>query len=311
MYDKKVSVIIVTYNSMKWMKQCLNSLRKSPYPLQIVVIDNCSKDDTVSFLQQQPDIHLIINKKNRGFGQANNQGIEYAFSQKADFFFLLNQDAYIHPDTINKLIETYTKHPDVSIITPVHLNGKGSGIDPYFRDFVLAQCPEYLTDGILYNIQRNYVCKNVPAAGWFFPKKTIKEIGGFDPIFFHYGEDDNYLKRLEYHHRIVMMDTQSFIRHDRESTVGNRHVFLHKKNRRDLLMIATDITKDRHFIIQKLGRQFTSNLTLNLFYLCTGKFKNMWNFCGDFLFLFSNRLSIKNSRMNNKQCKTNWISNIQ
>lgn len=61
---KKVYIIIVTYKSMKWIKTCLNSLRQSDYPLNIVIVDNNSNDDSIEYLSQQPDIHMILNNKN-------------------------------------------------------------------------------------------------------------------------------------------------------------------------------------------------------------------------------------------------------
>lgn len=304
---KNIYIIIVTYNSMKWMEKCLSSLRASHYPLHIVVIDNCSKDNTVEFLEKQTDVHLIINQQNKGFGQANNQGMVYALEQGADYCFLLNQDAYIHPDTIDKLLETHLLYPHAGILAPVHLNGDASGLDPYYRNFVLPTSDAFLTDACIGNVKRHYDVDLVPAAGWFIPKKTLEQIGGFDPLFFHYGEDDNYMQRLRYHHLPIVMDREAFIQHDRESTVGNSKVFLCKKNRRDLLILASDINFSKGYIIQKIGKQFFANLSLNFFYLIGGKFSHIWNFMGDYWWVYANRKRLRASRASNRKLQNNWL----
>lgn len=305
---KKVYIIIVTYKSMKWIKTCLNSLRQSDYPLNIVIVDNNSNDDSIEYLSQQPDIHMILNNKNHGFGQANNQGIKYAITQGADYCFLLNQDAYIYPDTIKKLIETTTLYPNAGIITPVHLNGSGDGVDAYFRDYVLAKNVQYLTDTMFNNLHRNYDVINVPAAAWFLPIKTILEIGGFDPLFFHYGEDDNYLQRLKYHHRTIIMDTTAFIRHDRKNTVGNQQVYNKGLNYRNLMGLCTNINLDIGFICQKSGRMLYDDFGLLLMYLFSGRWSMIHNFIFDYIRIISQIHKIKRSRKFNKKLNANWLN---
>lgn len=304
---KQVYIIIVTYNSMKWMERCLDSLRASRYPLHIVIIDNCSKDATLEYLRNQGDVHLIVNQQNRGFGQANNQGIEFALKHGADYCFLLNQDAYISPDTLEKLLETHKQYPRAGILAPVHLNGDASGLDPYYRNFVLPTSDAFLTDACLGTVKRWYDVDLVPAAGWFIPCHTLDMIGGFDPLFFHYGEDDNYMQRLRFHGLKIIMDREAVIRHDRENTVGNSKVYLHKKNRRDLLILSDDINHDKKYIIQKIGKQFFANLSLNLFYLIGGKLRNMWNFWGDYWWIYSHREDLRKSRASNRKLQRNWL----
>lgn len=304
---KQVYIIIVTYNSMKWMEKCLESLRASQYLLHIVVVDNCSKDDTINFLSKQNDVHLIQNTQNKGFGQANNQGIKYALEQGADYCFLLNQDAYIHSDTVEKLIETHLRYPSAGILAPVHLNGNGTGLDPYYRNFVLPTSDAFLTDACIGDVKRYYDVDLVPAAGWFLPKSTLDKIGGFDPLFFHYGEDDNYMQRLRYHHLPIVMDRQAFIRHDRESTVGNAKAYLNKKNRRDLLILASDINRSKGYIVQKIGKLFFANLSLHFFYLMGCRFCQMWNFFGDYWWILCKRKKIRESRLANRTLQKNWL----
>lgn len=59
----------------------------------------------------------------------------------------------------------------------------------------------------------------VNAAAWLLPVSTINTIGGFDPIFFHYGEDNNYCQRILYHNLKIGVVLGTFIRHDREKNI--------------------------------------------------------------------------------------------
>ena len=92
----RILVIIVSYNFERWIDRCLGSLRESVHPVDTVVIDNCSSDSTTQLIEQRyPEVRLIKNKENLGFGRANNIGMEIAISEGYDAVFLLNQDAWI------------------------------------------------------------------------------------------------------------------------------------------------------------------------------------------------------------------------
>lgn len=80
------------------MDRCIGSLRRSEYPVDTVVIDNGSQDATVALLKERyPEVHVVCNRENLGFGKANNIGMRLALEKGYDAVFLLNQDAWIDP----------------------------------------------------------------------------------------------------------------------------------------------------------------------------------------------------------------------
>src|SRR5699024_4123474 len=118
----KVIVIIVTYNGEKWIQTCLSCIQRDQYPVEVIVIDNASTDQNKEIIRNEfPDIRLIENNTNLGFGQANNIGMQIALKKQADYVFLLNQDAYIYPDTIIKLLSVLKQHPEYGIVSPLQL----------------------------------------------------------------------------------------------------------------------------------------------------------------------------------------------
>src|SRR5690606_17058034 len=154
---------------------------------------------------------------NAGFGVGNNIGIKKAFESDADFVFLLNQDAWIDPDTIEKLADAAAKNPDFAILSPMHLNGAGNALDYRFSYFIQPQFCHDLYSDIYFDKVRDgvYQADFINAAAWLMTRKCIEVVGGFNPSFFLYGEDDNYVKRLDYHHLKIGVYPFSRIYHDR------------------------------------------------------------------------------------------------
>lgn len=216
----KVYFIIITYNAMKWAEKCFGSLRQSSIPLQCIVVDNGSKDGTQEYITTHfPEVEFIQSRENLGFGKANNIGIEKAYQEGADFFYLMNQDAWIYEDSVEKLLDVYNSYPDkqeIGILSPMHLDGTEKRLDIFFERYLArnTHINRIFSDAFEINLQESYEIDFVNAAHWFLPKKTIEEIGGFNPYFFHYSEDYEYVQRISFFEKKIMICTQSSVVHD-------------------------------------------------------------------------------------------------
>ena len=197
----KILVIIVTYNAMKWANQCLGSCRSSSIPLDIFVVDNGSTDGTQPFVKQNyPEAIFLQSNANLGFGKANNIGLQYALDNNYDYVYLLNQDAWIFPETIEKLIKVSKSYPQYGILSPFQMNADLRHID---HNFLSVVCSYKWNQDLFNDIYENdakevYQVKGVMAAHWLLTRKCIEKVGGFSPSFPHYSEDDNYLDRVKY-----------------------------------------------------------------------------------------------------------------
>ena len=128
-----VLVIIVSYNFMPWIDRCLDSLRQSQLKANVMVIDNASADATVDTVRKRyPEVKLVVNKANLGFGRANNIGMKYALDHGYDGVLLLNEDAWVNPDVIGHLSSLAVRHPEYGILSPVHLTGSGKTLEHGF-----------------------------------------------------------------------------------------------------------------------------------------------------------------------------------
>lgn len=194
----KVYSIVVTYNGVKWISKCIYSLLNSTQKNHIIVIDNNSSDKTVEIIDNSfPTVEIIKSKINLGFGRANNIGFRKAIENDADYVFLLNQDAWTQKSTLYNLINISKKNPDYGLLSPTHLDGSGNKIDYKFCSYVSPPATyNYINDLHLGRLNSIYEVPFINAACWLVPVQTLIKVGGFDPLFFHYGEDMDYCNRI-------------------------------------------------------------------------------------------------------------------
>ena len=100
----EISIIVLTFNSIKFIKSCLDSVLAQDYKcLEVIVIDNGSIDGTVTFIKEEyPQLRLIENRNNLGAAKARNQGIEVS---KGDWILTLDCDIILEKDFLKKIIE--------------------------------------------------------------------------------------------------------------------------------------------------------------------------------------------------------------
>lgn len=220
MKNPSVFVIIVTYNAMKWAERCFSSLRKSSVPVKAIVVDNGSTDGTQDYIKNNfPEVDFIQSSENLGFGKANNLGIEKAYKEGADFFYLMNQDAWIFEDSFEKMLEVYNQYPnkdEIGIISPMHLDGSEKRLDIFLDKYIAINFEKtrLISDLYLQSLKSFYEINFINAAHWLLPRQTIKTVGGFNPFFFHYGEDNEYVNRVHFHNKKVILATKSRVVHD-------------------------------------------------------------------------------------------------
>jgi len=125
--DIDLSVIIVSYNTRSLLDKCLSTLIHDAVNfsinIEIIVVDNASADGTENMIRERyPKVHLLINRKNLGFGQANNTGIKIAQGRK---ILLLNSDTQTLPGSLQALLIYLNKYPK-SIVGGKLFNPDGS-----------------------------------------------------------------------------------------------------------------------------------------------------------------------------------------
>jgi GT2 family glycosyltransferase len=201
-------VVIVTYNGSTWIRMALESLRGSQAACTPIVVDNASTDDTVDIIKSEfPEVRLLPQSQNTGFGTGNNIGISHAINAGAEFIFLLNQDAYVTPNAIGQLTSFLRDHPAYAVATPLHCSPDLTAVDPQTQSrYLQGYAPEYLSDACIGTIREHYDIHGINAAAWMVRTGAFKIVGGFDPLFFMYGEDDDLIARFSHlEHKFALL----------------------------------------------------------------------------------------------------------
>lgn len=167
--------------------------------LEVFLIDNASKDDSVYLIKKSyPNITLIENKENVGFGRANNQVLAMV---KGDYVLLLNTDAFVQPDTISKTVAYMQSHAKCGVLG-VKLIGRDGDLQPSCRYFptpfntfsarvgLNRLFPNIkLVDDIDWNANNTQACDWVPGCYYLVSKQVVEQVGLFDPLYFLYCEE--------------------------------------------------------------------------------------------------------------------------
>jgi GT2 family glycosyltransferase len=129
-----LSIIIVTWNSQEFIRNCLDSifLSQRNFESEVIVVDNDSSDQTATIIETlYTQVNLIQNKKNLGYAKANNQGIE---ESQGKYILLLNPDTQILEDSLALMYEFMEENPQVGALGPKLLNPDKT-IQPSAREF--------------------------------------------------------------------------------------------------------------------------------------------------------------------------------
>lgn len=124
--EPEISIVIVNYNVKHFLEQCLMAIERAKHNLAIetIVVDNASVDGSQTLLKKKfPQVRLIENHKNLGFGRANNQALKIA---RGKYVLILNPDTLIQEDTLQVLKNFLDEHPEASLVGCKLINPDGT-----------------------------------------------------------------------------------------------------------------------------------------------------------------------------------------
>lgn len=282
-----ILTIIVTYNGIKWIDKCIQSVLTSDIRSDCFVVDNNSTDGTQDLIQKKyPEVIFVQSKENLGFGKANNIGIRYAVEKGYQYIYLLNQDAYLFSDTLRNLICTSESFPDYGILSPIQMQGNLKHFDSNFSKSVAQweSGTKIIEDLYFDRLEKVYPMKDVLAANWLITRRCFVKVGGFSSSFPHYGEDNNYCQRALFHKFKVGIATNATAIHDTEfrfNSIQKEIYLLHMLN----VSIMNDIFDPQYFpLLRTLINTIKATLTfkslipiINEIKLCTNLFTYIKN----------------------------------
>jgi GT2 family glycosyltransferase len=276
-----VYFIIVTFNSVDLITGCIESILIHEQNSGIIIVDNNSEDGTVELIKGYRDVLLVENSENLGFGFANNLGIKLAIQKGADYVYLLNHDAYLIEPIVDKLISVLISNPEVGIISPFHLGASERMLERQFEKFMHQQG---VMNKVYYDLisNRNSGCYEVdfiPAASWFMRVNLILSVGYFHKLFFHYGEDNNYLQRVKFWNYKIMITNELHIVHigyeGKQNVVYNYSGYHELSFRANFLVRFLDV--NQVFSTVKVIKDIFNNIYTLILLLLNMRFKSVIN----------------------------------
>jgi N-acetylglucosaminyl-diphospho-decaprenol L-rhamnosyltransferase len=203
-----LTVIIVSYNTEHLLDRMFESLyvSRGSLEIQFIVVDNASCDGSVQLLRTKyPDVELIENKTNIGFGRANNQALARVRGQ---YVLLLNTDAFLSPDTLVKSLAFMDAHQHCGVLG-VTLVGVDGSLQPSCRYFptpwnVFLQSTDLawlfpcarLVDDMTWDHKSERECDWVPGCFYLIRREVIEHVGLFDPRYFLYWEEIDHCRAV-------------------------------------------------------------------------------------------------------------------
>lgn len=225
--SKDTSVIIVTYNHINYIKNCLESLLDNH--LEIIVVDNKSSDGTPEFIEKNfPHVKVIRNSFNRGYGAGNNLGVT---KSNRNYIVIINPDTKVEPNSVNNLLNPIKNDIDIITIPKVLLyDGKRintCGNKLHFTGMAFTRGEGEKPES------RNISCRVNGLSGVCFAitKENYLKLGGFDENIFLYMEDSEISWRIIAEGLKIIYVPESIVYHDYDFKVTAEKIYHVEKGR--------------------------------------------------------------------------------
>lgn len=191
--EKNLTIIVLTYNSKKVIKSCLDVLNFEKY--EVVIVDNASKDGTVELIRTNfPQAQIIELPKNIGYGNGNNAALK---NVKTEFALILNPDAIMFEKDIETVLAVMKKNPQVAMAGPMVLENYPFNQSEFDEKLAhMNQDLETIKDGHYEKTDGNFSVRFLIGAALFMKIAPMQKIGFFDKEIFLYYEDDELCGRV-------------------------------------------------------------------------------------------------------------------
>jgi GT2 family glycosyltransferase len=209
-----VYIIVLNYCSAEDTLECVEAIRKIGYPhVRLLVIDNGSPDGSGRRLEKNIPPHEFIGlSENIGYAGGNNVGLHRALQEGAEYVFIVNPDVRLLPDSIQAYVDVMESDASIGALNPLQVMPDKETIDKKFLECVLRG----VTD-------RNSVKSLGPSEVWevrslfgaslMLSRSALERVGGFDPLYFAYGEEQDLCRRIRYHGLRLVVTSKSPVVH--------------------------------------------------------------------------------------------------
>jgi GT2 family glycosyltransferase len=236
-----ISTIVVNYNSGSFLRHCVDSLINCPLEIEIIIVDNASRDGSLDGLAALPNVRIINNPVNVGFSAACNIGLRVA---SAPFLLFLNPDCSFVPGTLTTLLDTLRRDADTGMVGALLTNPDGSeqaggrrAIPTPWRSFVRGfglsrfakRWPRLFFDFHLHKqplpLQPTEV-EAISGACMLVKREAMLDVGEWDETYFLHCEDLDWCMRFRQKGWRILFDPTTRMNHALGVCSRSRPVFV-------------------------------------------------------------------------------------
>jgi GT2 family glycosyltransferase len=218
-----VSVVSINYNGAEVTCEMIESLKKISYPnIEIIIIDNASKENPEIIQERYPEVTFIRSKKNLGFAGGNNIGFQAA---KGKYFLMLNNDTEVASGFLEPLVKRMEQDTGVGAVSPKIIFHHSPGIlqfagfnpiNPYTGRGTAIGFGEK-DDG---RFNTSAPTSRAHGAAMIIPRKVVEEIGLMADLYFLYYEEMDYCERIKKAGYSIWYEADSVIYHKESIATG-------------------------------------------------------------------------------------------
>lgn len=259
---KKVAVLLVLFNSEKYLPRLLSSIQKQTYEqLEIYILDNNSVDNSVSLCNTYySSAKITVMQENTGYAKGNNILAAQAVSDDMDYLFILNADLELDEHCVEKLVDVYSEYDNVGVVSPIiFYSNKGKKTTKIQHFDHMADYKKRRMNSIYNNqifgetlpdtMKVNYVNGNA----FMLSNKLYQKVGLFDESYFMYGE--------EYDFGLRVNNTKYSMYSASNAKIWNFHDFNNESNERKSFKYYY-IKRNKYLYFRK--HRFYYNMFVNL-----------------------------------------------
>ena len=190
---EKIAAVVVTYNRLELLKQCVEKLRGQTVPCQIVLVDNASTDGTGEWARSQKDLEYQNTGKNLGGAGGFHYGMKWAVEQGYEYLWIMDDDTLPEPDALEALVAA-DRHLEGNYgwlsSAALWTDGQGCVMNRQLWAKRYATFEAHLAEGLVEARQASFV-------SLFLRAETVRQVGLPISEFFIWGDDAEYTRRIQ------------------------------------------------------------------------------------------------------------------
>ena len=285
-YDE-ITIVIVLYNSTKLVLECLKPIKN----FKIIIVDNGKNKKIIEFIKNNYSIEKIVTlEKNIGFGAGINFGVSFV---KTNFFLMLNPDATISLDSINKLYITAVENNAAASAPWVNDDDNCYGLLPESGKGVKRSENEIKSAKILDNCKpEGNCCVQVhKCCALLVNKKEFINIGMFNTKYFLFWEEIDLCRNFRNNKLSLILNPQSQMMHSQGNSVNNNIVtsFIKTFNTEYSPLIYFDVKKNALFLYWRLIKYIFRTISYLGILNIKSSFKNLIKFLAIINYIFKSK----------------------